>query len=57
MQDAGTRIGIIGDGVVGSALRAWFESQQADVRAYDPPKGLRDRSAIDDAEVKPYFEL
>jgi len=51
MQDAGTRIGIIGDGVVGGALRAWFESQHADVRAYDPPKGLRDRSAIDDAEI------
>ena len=51
MQDAGTRIGIIGDGIVGGALRAWFESQGADVHAYDPPKGLRDRSVIDDAEI------
>jgi UDPglucose 6-dehydrogenase len=51
MQDAGTRIGIIGDGVVGGALRAWFESQAADVHAYDPPKGLRDRAAIDQADV------
>ena len=51
MQDAGTRIGIIGDGVVGGALRAWFESQGADVHSYDPPKGLRDRAVIDEANV------
>jgi UDPglucose 6-dehydrogenase len=51
MQDAGVRIGIIGDGVVGGALRAWFESQHAPVHSYDPPKGLRDRRGIDAADV------
>lgn len=51
MQEAGTRIGIIGDGIVGGALRSWFESQRAGVRSYDPPKGLTDRSAIDDADI------
>jgi UDPglucose 6-dehydrogenase len=51
MQDAGVKIGIIGDGVVGGALRAWFESQGADVRPYDPRKGLRDRTGIDAADV------
>lgn len=51
MRDAGVRIGIIGDGVVGGALRAWFESQRADVRSYDPPKELRDRAGIDLADV------
>ena len=51
MRDAGVKIGIIGDGVVGGALRAWFESRRADVRSYDPPKGLRDRAVIDRADV------
>lgn len=51
MRDAGVKIGIIGDGVVGGALRAWFESQGTDVRSYDPPKGLSDRTSIDRADV------
>ncbi len=51
MQDAGARIGIIGDGVVGGALRAWFESQRTPVQSYDPPKGLRSRGAIDAAGI------
>ncbi len=51
MQEAGTRIGIIGDGIVGGALRSWFESQRAGARSYDPPKGLTDRSAVDDADI------
>jgi UDPglucose 6-dehydrogenase len=51
MQDARMRIGIIGDGVVGGALRAWFESQHAPVHSYDPPKGLRDHDGIDAAKV------
>jgi UDPglucose 6-dehydrogenase len=51
MQDADLpRIGIIGDGVVGGALRAWFASQQRPAQSYDPPKGLRDRSGIDAAD-------
>ncbi len=44
-------IGIIGDGVVGGALRAWFESQHATVASYDPPKGLTERSSIDSADI------
>lgn len=48
---ANVRIGIIGDGVVGGALRAWFEHTGTPARAYDPPKGLDDRSAIDEADV------
>jgi UDPglucose 6-dehydrogenase len=51
MQDAGVRIGIIGDGVVGGALRAWFESRHTPVHSYDPPKGLRDRDGIDAADI------
>ncbi|HYM15287.1 MAG TPA: hypothetical protein VEZ14_06980 [Dehalococcoidia bacterium] len=47
----GVRIGIVGDGVVGGALRAWFEASGADARSYDPPKGLRDQSAIERADV------
>lgn len=51
MQEAAPHIGIIGDGVVGGALRMWFESQHAAVASYDPPKGLRDRSAINIADI------
>ena len=51
MRDAGVKIGIIGDGVVGGALRAWFESQRADVPFVRPAEGLRDRAVIDRADV------
>lgn len=51
MQDAAVSIGIIGDGVVGGALRAWFESQGTPARTYDPPKSLSDRSGIDAAGI------
>lgn len=45
------KVCIIGDGVVGGALRAWFEHSGTSVRAYDPPKGLDDATAIADAHV------
>lgn len=51
VQAAGDVICIIGDGVVGGALRQWFLSQGADVRAYDPPKGMYDPDALDAASV------
>lgn len=51
MQPEDVKIGIVGDGVVGGALRAWFESQHRNVQSYDPPKGRVDRSAIDRADV------
>ncbi len=44
-------VAIIGDGVVGGALRAWFTAQQIDAPAYDPLKGLTDRSVLAHADV------
>ena len=51
MHEAAPHIGIIGDGVVGGALRVWFESQRTSVASYDPPKGLSDRTVIDAADI------
>ncbi len=51
LTSASSKICIIGCGVVGGALRRWFESQAADVAVYDPPKGLDDTCAIDRADV------
>ncbi len=51
MQDATPRIAIIGDGVVGGALRAWFDSQGRDARPYDPPRGLGDIAVLDRADL------
>jgi UDPglucose 6-dehydrogenase len=44
-------IGIIGHGVDGSALGAWFASRDMPAHVYDPPKGLRDERALNYAEI------
>jgi UDPglucose 6-dehydrogenase len=44
-------IGVMGAGVVGGAVRAYFEGRGDDVRVYDPPKGYPDPRALDDAAV------
>ncbi len=51
MGTQGVKIGIIGNGVVGGALRTWFERTGVDVRAFDPPQGLTDETAIDRADI------
>ncbi len=44
-------VGIIGEGVVGGALRAYLEDDGYDVRVYDPPKGYDSITHLDDAEI------
>jgi len=52
VQDATTpRIAIIGHGVVGGALGAWFASRGQDAQPYDPPKGLDDDAVLERAEI------
>lgn len=45
------RIGIIGVGVVGDALRHYFESLGREVRLFDPYKGLGTLAEVNDAEL------
>jgi UDPglucose 6-dehydrogenase len=45
------RIGIIGLGVVGSAVRSYFEAQEHRPRLYDPYLGLGSRREINEAQV------
>jgi UDPglucose 6-dehydrogenase len=45
------RIAVVGAGVVGGALRAWFASAGIEAAAYDPPKGLSDASVLDVADI------
>src|SRR3990172_4241356 len=44
-------IGIMGDGIVGGALRAYLEGRGHDVRLYDPPKGHDSIDALDGADL------
>lgn len=45
------KIGIIGVGVVGGALKKWFESQGHEVFLYDVPKQLGTRESLNNAGV------
>ena len=45
------RIGIMGLGVVGSAVRSYFEAQEHRPRLYDPCLGLGSRREINEAQV------
>jgi UDPglucose 6-dehydrogenase len=51
MQRRDKPVGIIGEGVVGGALRAFLEDDGHDVRVFDPPKGYRAIEELDDAEI------
>lgn len=44
-------IGIVGHGVVGGALAAWFASRGIAPAAYDPPKRIGARAEIDAADI------
>jgi len=51
-QPEGTRpIGIMGEGIVGGALRAYLESHGHAVRLYDPPKGYASIESLADADI------
>ena len=45
------RIAIIGYGVVGSAIGAWFASRGIQSHPYDPPKGIGRRDDVTDADI------
>jgi UDPglucose 6-dehydrogenase len=45
------KIGIIGHGVVGGALAAWFTSRGVAFDVYDPPHGIGTRAGIDAADA------
>jgi UDPglucose 6-dehydrogenase len=47
----GRPIGIIGEGVVGGALRSYLEDEGHDVRVYDPPKGYDSIADLDGADI------
>lgn len=51
MQRDVMKVAIAGTGVVGGALRAWFDSRGITVAAYDPPRGAADRDVLDAADV------
>ena len=44
-------IGVIGAGVVGGAVRAYFEGRDDEVAVFDPPKGYTDAAALDRTDV------
>lgn len=48
--DKKIRIGIMGTGMVGGAVKRFFEAQHHDIIAYDPPKGLDDVAALAQAD-------
>lgn len=51
MRPEDTSIAIIGEGVVGGALRRWFESRRIGAGSYDPPKGLADKGVVERADI------
>lgn len=44
-------VGVVGAGVVGTALQSYLEARGREVRLYDPPKGHKSLAALDDAEI------
>lgn len=50
-RDQFSVIGVMGTGVVGGSLLLHLRTQGRDVRPYDPPKGLNDATALDEADV------